>query len=288
MMKIDGKTRRMAIATILSTVLLSSIPAQAGDVPRLPLDIAHRGGAGLAPENTLAAFRAGIEAGADGVELDVHLSRDGRLVVIHDPHVSRTTEGSGCVSDLDFADLKKLDASVRYTGPGAYGRQEVPSLEEVLDAVAGRIVTIQVEIKVKPDGSRYPGIEKKALEVLDRYGMKRKAVVLSFDYPTLRTVKDLDPAVPVCALVGTRQLRELGAGDSVAAAGSVAALGVEYAGVDERILTDELFASLRRAGLGVGVWTVNDEEKMLRFAGLGADFITTNRPDLLRKVLNRR
>jgi len=288
MMKIDLGTRLAAILTMLSAVLLSSFPAHAEDVPRLPLGIAHRGGAGLAPENTLAAFRAGIEAGADGVELDVHLSRDGRLVVMHDPLVSRTTDGMGYISDLDFEELKKLDASARYTGPGVHGRQEVPSLEEVLDAVAGGIVTIQVEIKVKSAGSRYPGIEKKVLETLGRYGMSRKAVVLSFDYPTLRTVKELDPAMPVCALVGTRQLRELGAGDPAAAARSAAALGVEYAGVDDRILTDGFFGSLKRTGLKVGVWTVNDVEKMRRFADLGADFITTNRPDLLRKVLGPR
>ena len=136
--------------------------------------VAHRGGAGLAPENTLAAFRAGLEQGADALELDVHLSRDGELVVIHDPILARTTNAAGEVGDMTFAELRQLDAAARYFGPPV-GRQLIPTLQEVVDLAKGR-ASLQIEIKVRSDGSRYPGIESKVVETLRQSGMVDDAV----------------------------------------------------------------------------------------------------------------
>lgn len=127
--------------------------------------VAHRGGAGLAPENTLAAFESGIAQKADLVEMDVHLSKDGQVVVMHDPDLTRTTDGSGNIADKTLAELKQLNDAAKYSGPGSYGRQEIPTLEEVVKLVNGR-VGLQVEIKVKADGSRYPGIEQKVVDIL--------------------------------------------------------------------------------------------------------------------------
>jgi glycerophosphoryl diester phosphodiesterase len=120
--------------------------------------------------------------------------------------------------------------------------------------------------------------------------MLQAATVLSFDFPTLQAIKTLAPSLPACALVSTAYLERMGrrsptAGPSAVAA-EIAALGVELAGVDRRWLTESLYGELRRRGLGVGVWTVDDAAEMRRFRELGVDFITTNRPDVLRATLD--
>lgn len=255
-----------------------------------PLDsimlVAHRGGAGLAPENTLAAFNIGLEQGADALEFDVHLSRDGVPVVIHDPFLARTTNVPGEVGNLNLEELKALDASARYFGPGLWGPQKIPTLDEVLELVKGR-AQVQVEIKLKADGSRYPGIEEAVLSALNRHGMLENSIILSFDFPTLQTIKALHPSMKTCALISTRYLSQMGNRGPLSVSEELAKLGVDYVGVNERYMSPELYTSLRQQGLKVGVWTVNSEERMRYFSEMGVDFITTDRPDILRAVLKR-
>jgi glycerophosphoryl diester phosphodiesterase len=250
---------------------------------RRVLRIAHRGGAGLAPENTLASFRKGLEFQADAVELDVHLSSDGELVVMHDPNVARTTDGSGEIGTKSLAEIRKLDASARWFG-APVGTQAVPMLQEVLDLVKGSC-GVQIEIKLRTDGSRYAGIEGKVVEAVRRSGMMDRIVVLSFDYPTLVDVKALEPRLRACALVNKASLVAIGKTDPAAVGAEMARLGADYVGVDKAVLTQALYDGLRSRGLGVGVWTVDDEKTMRQFAAMGVDFITSNRPDLLRGVL---
>jgi glycerophosphoryl diester phosphodiesterase len=248
------------------------------------IKVAHRGGAGLAPENTLAAFRVGLEQGADALELDVHLSRDGELVVIHDPIVARTTNAAGAVGDMTFAELRQLDASARFFGPPV-GRQLIPTLQEVVDLAKGR-AALQIEIKVRADGSRYPGIESKVVETLRQSGMVDAAVILSFDFPTLTAVRTLEPRLRTCALISRAFLSEIGKRGPATVASEMAALGVTSVGVEKSWLSEPLYRELRSRGLGVGVWTVDDPEAMRTFALMGVDFITSNRPDLLRETLS--
>lgn len=245
--------------------------------------VAHRGGAGLAPENTLAAFRAGLGEKADALELDVHLSSDGELVVIHDPVLARTTGTAGEVGQSTLAELRTLDAAARWFGPRV-GRQLIPTLQEVVDLAKGH-ASLQVEIKVKADGSRYPGIEAKVVETLRQSGMVDQAVILSFDFPTLATIGALEPRLRTCALISRAYLSKVGTRGPAAVAGEIAALGAAFAGVEKSWLTEPLYAALRARSLGVGVWTVDDPADMRRFAAMGVDFITSNRPDLLREAL---
>lgn len=248
--------------------------------------VAHRGGAALAPENTLAAFRSGIAHGADALELDVHLSHDGRLVVIHDPTVDRTTNGSGIVADLSMAQLKALDASARFEGPFA-GPQEIPTLEEVLELLAApgnERVGLQVEIKLRADGSRYPGITEALVSMLRAWSLVDRATALSFDFATLQTIARLEPGLRTCALVGKDYFKSAAAIPPDQIARSLAALGVDSVSVREQNLDRNLYAALRREGLGVSAWTVDDPGRMRSLAALGVDFITSNRPDLLRQV----
>jgi len=253
-------------------------------VPTRVLKVAHRGGAGLAPENTLAAFNRGLAHGADFLELDIHMSKDGQLVVIHDATLARTTNASGEVSDYTAAELAALDASARYFGAFTPERQAVPTLDQVLTLAKGR-AGLQIEIKLRADKTRYPGIEAKLVEMLRAQGMLDDVVVLSFDFPTLQEIKEIEPRLKTCALISTAYLQGIGRGGPAKVADEMDALDVEYVGVKDTWLSDPLLFALTARGLQVGVWTVNDAESIRQFAAKGVAFITSDQPDLLREVL---
>lgn len=275
----------------IMTAMLSSASSTPADqaaataaAPGRVLKVAHRGGAGLAPENTLAAFEMGLAHGADMLELDVHLSKDGRLMVIHDPTLARTTNLSGAVADYTAAELAAADAAAKWFGAAPKSKQYVPVLDEVLTLAQGR-AGLQVEVKVREDKQRYPDIEAKLVEILRDRGMLAESVVLSFDFPTLVEVKRIEPRLKTCALISTAYLQSVGRGGPDKVAEEVAALGVEYVGVNATWLTEALMAALKARNLQVGVWTVDDADQMRKFAAMGVAFITSNRPDILRAVL---
>jgi len=275
-------------AAVLTACAAPGTPATPGPASPQPapvrvLKVAHRGGAGLAPENTLAAFNAGLAHHADFLELDVHLSKDGQLVVIHDPNLARTTNLSGDVADYTAAELAAVDASAKFFGPVTVEPQPIPTLEQVLALAKGR-AGVQIEIKVRADKSRYPGIEAKVVDALRAHEMLDEAVILSFDFPTLREIKRTEPQVRTCALISTAYLSSVGRAGPAQVADELSALGAEYVGVNHTWLTDALFTALTGRGLQVGAWTVNDPADMRRLAALGVAFITSDRPDLLRET----
>jgi glycerophosphoryl diester phosphodiesterase len=278
--------RRAAVLALAGLFLMAAACVTAGDAGapagRRVLKVAHRGGAGLAPENTLASFRSGMDHGADAVELDVHLSSDGELVVMHDPEVSRTTDGSGEIGRKSLAEIRRLDASAKFPG-ASVGQQAVPRLQEVLDLVKGRC-GVQIEIKVRTDGSRYAGIEEKVVQAVRQSGMVDQAVVLSFDFPSIAVVKAIEPRLRTCALATKAYFQGEGKSGPAAVAAQMEKLDVDFMGVEKSWLSLGLYDALRARGIGVGVWTVDDEATMRRFAAMGVDFITSNRPDLLDQV----
>ncbi|BBD08306.1 glycerophosphodiester phosphodiesterase [Desulfovibrio ferrophilus] len=151
---------------------------------------AHRGFSAKYPENTLAAFEAALEAGADGIELDVTLSRDGRLVVIHDETLDRTTDGTGPVSALDWDELGDLDAGRWFDE--AFAGQRLPSLSEVLDVVGGKML---VNIEIKPEAACVSAdvpVEQQVLDCVREHGLMDSVVVSSFDYSILLRLRGLD------------------------------------------------------------------------------------------------
>ena len=163
------------------------------------LIIGHRGASGDAPENTMAAFELAEQQGADGVELDVHLSADGVPVVIHDARLERTTSGAGRVRDASLAALKRLDAGAwfnrRYPSRARshYAGQKIPTLAEALGWVRMRRMQAYVEIKL---GSRaYPGIETLVLEAITHSGAAPLVTIISFNYPTLARLRQLDSRI---------------------------------------------------------------------------------------------
>ncbi|MGH7318936.1 MAG: glycerophosphodiester phosphodiesterase [Candidatus Rokuibacteriota bacterium] len=235
-----------------------------------PLLVAHRGASTVAPEHTVPAYEAAIQAGADALELDVHLSADDQLVVIHDARLERTTDGRGLVRDLTLAELKRRDAG-RWFGR-AFRGQRIQTLSEVLERFRDR-VAFGVELKGGSDF--YPGIEERLLSLLQIYEVTDRTLVASFDHHALRRCRELDPEVRTGALVAGRLL----APGMLAPNGILSALCLKA-----ELTTARDVAACRDAGLDCYVWVVNDAPAARRFAEAGVTGIITDRPDLLRSV----
>jgi len=258
--------------------------APAGAAPAAPgwLVIAHRGGAGLAPENTLASFRNGIALGAGVIEMDAHLSRDGAVVVIHDPTLERTTDGKGRVADRSLAELQALNAAARF-GDGRYARQAVPAFADVLDLLRGNTVRAEVEIKVPPQG-RYAGIEALMAGMLAERGLIGRVSFSSFDFGVLADVKRADARVQTVALMTSDFFRRVPVdmpAQVVAAAHAAGAIAV-----NKDYLTAPMVQEAHARGMQAEVWTVDSEAEMRQFIAMGVDGIITNRPDTLLRLRN--
>ena len=149
---------------------------------------AHRGASGYAPENTMDAFQKAIEMKADGIELDVHLTEDGEVVVIHDEVLDRVSDGTGRVQDFTCNELKKFNFNKLHP---KYEKEEIPTLEEVYQLIKPTDLTINVEIKTGI--VFYPGIEERVLELTERLGMKERVIYSSFNHYTIRKIKESEP-----------------------------------------------------------------------------------------------
>jgi glycerophosphoryl diester phosphodiesterase len=235
--------------------------------------VGHRGAMGHCPENTLASFERGLELGADWIELDVHMSRDGVLVVIHDETVDRTTNGHGLVRDHSLAELKALDAG-SWFGP-EYAGQRIPTLDEVLAWARQRNTIVDIEIKNAP--IFYAGIEAAIIEALDRYDMAERVIVISFDHAAVQSLKALDARIATGVLYAGRPV-DAGAGMARAARADAVLPHWAY-------VTAEDVGAAHAAGLSVAPWVSSDPEVLRQLIAAGVDAIGTNHPDVLRDVL---
>ena len=235
--------------------------------------IGHRGAMGHCPENTFVSFERALELGADWIELDVHLTRDGALAVIHDETVDRTTDGHGFVRDHTLAELKKLDAGAWFGSE--FAGQRIPSLDEVLVWARKRNTVVDIEIKNAP--IYYAGIEEAVVESLDRSGMAEQVILISFDHRSVRRVKALDARVVTGVLYAARPTD---AGLGLARAAHADAVLPHWAYV-----TPEDVRVAHEAGLAVAPWATSDPEVLRALVGAGVDAIGTNHPDVLRRLL---
>jgi glycerophosphoryl diester phosphodiesterase len=267
---------------------------------------AHRGGAALWPENSLLAFRRAIAMGAPLVECDVHLTADGELAVIHDRTLDRTTEGRGPVAERTAAELGAL--RLRASGAGIPDRSDdaltderIPMLDQLLGLLAPSPVRLLLEVKEPGTfaacerrdgrlaiigGRRYEGLEGRVLHALDRHDMRGRTTVMAFNPDVIREVRGAAPSQRTTLLFARRQLDAAGA-TAVEALELAAAIGATDVGVEHSLADTALVAAARARGLGLGVWTVNDSFLMRRYADLGVDLITTDRPDIAQQVLGR-
>ena len=246
-----------------------------------PLYAAHRGGALLWPENSMLAFHNALAMGADFLELDVHLSRDGEVVVIHDPTLDRTTTGTGPVRERTLAELRALQLKDRN---GTAIPEPVPTLDEVVALVAASKRQMLLEIKVDEQRRRYPGIEEKVFAVLDRHQFTPFAVVMAFEADTWRRIRQLRPDSRTGALYSPRMLPAARVDSELQA---LRQAGVSFVGLHQAIVGPEVPKQARLAGLTLGVWTVNERDAIERFLMLGAGVVITDRPDLAKDLLGR-
>ena len=247
--------------------------------------IAHRGGAGLAPENTLASFRNGLSLNADYLEMDAHLTQDGVVVIIHDDTIDRTTDGAGRIHDFALADLQKFNAASKYAN-GTTERQMIPTLAQVLDTVKPTKARIEVEIKVPPWG-RDAGIEQKILDEISSRQMLDRVQISSFDFNVLKEVKKLNPRMKTVALVTAGFYRANDVSQPAKIAEQIQALGAEFFASNKDFLSPGLVEEMRQRKIQVEVWTVDSDTEMKKFIAMGVDGIITNRPDTLNRVLGR-
>jgi len=238
--------------------------------------IAHRGASGVAPENTMAAFQRAVEMGAGFIETDLQLSRDARLVALHDDTLDRTTNGHGPVSGKTLEELRKLDAGAWFAkGPatrGDFAGERIPTIEEVL--AFGREKDIGLYLELKPRGPS--GAELAIVGTLRASGEIGRSVVLSFDSGSLMRVRQFEP------LLATGFLYSKRLSDGVARAVSAGAR--QLLPRADRI-TPALVAEAHRNDLKVVAWTVNDRAKMKEMMSAGVDGIITNYPDELMALL---
>lgn len=273
------------------------------DTNRKPLVIAHRGASGVAPENTLAAFRLAARCGANGVEMDVQLSADGRVVVIHDARVNRTTTGTGPVASFTLSQLRELDASewferrlalrprVRSMAERAaahtsnhgslFQGETIPTLEEALSLLASyRLSRIYVELKSKP--STRQALLEATIAVVRDLSLENAITLLSFDHQIIKDAKQIASEIRTAATFPI-------AGRTIATARSIIS-SVERVNADEAALhfglaTKRTVATLHERGLSVSAWTANNKMVMRRLVACGVDSIMTNFPDRLRSVI---
>jgi len=270
----------LALGLVAVTAVVGSVTAAAQGMVA-PLFAAHRGGALLWAENSLLAFRNALALGADFLELDVHLTRDGEVVVIHDATLDRTTTGTGPVRERTLAELSAVRLKDR---GGAVLDEGIPALDQVVAlAVAGKRQML-LEIKTDERKQRYPQIEEKVFAVLDRHRFTPFTVVMAFEGATWRRLRQVRPDARVAALYSARML------PAAAVAAEIDALrqaGVSFVGLDQAIVTAEVAKQARLAGLTLGVWTVNERAAIARFIEQGVGVVITDRPDLAKELLGR-
>ncbi len=235
---------------------------------------AHRGASGYAPENTIEAFRKAVEMRADGVELDVQMSKDGELVVIHDETLDRVSDVSGNVRDMTLAQLKEVDVGKPFPG---YPTVRIPTLREVMEELKPTGLTINIECKTGL--FFYPGLEEKLNELIGKMNMEEKIWISSFNHRSVLRMKALRPELKTGFLVQ----------DVLAdAAGYAKYYGVEALHPACYHMQEEgLIERCKEQGVAVHLWTVNDREWMERFARAGVDALITNYPDQAREVIDR-
>ena len=240
--------------------------------------VAHRGGALIGNENTLSAFESGIRAGADLIELDVHLTADSVVVVCHDPTLNRTTDRKGRISELTLEQFKQARALDRETGKPT--DEALPTLSEALDLIKGR-AGVLLEIKKFRKG-KYEGIEEKVLKLIEEKGMHDDVICQSFVDEVIEKIHSLDPSVRVeklifCTLPFGNCFDTGFTSFSFEKYSYCSSINVYY-----KFASDAFIKQCHNAGLEVKVWTVNE----LKNLNPNVDGVITNRPDLFRKHLD--
>lgn len=267
---------------LITCLSLAVMPAFAAEI------VAHRGASYDAPENTKSSIKLGFEQGADAVEIDVYLTKDGRVVLFHDKNTEKLDGSKAPIADRTLAELQKLDVGTWKGGAGAwsgnpYAGEKMPVLEDVLGLIP-RGKKIFLEIKCGPE--ILPPIKK----IFDENDIDGEQItIITFNEDTAAGAKKMFPSIPVYWLESIKQDEKTGEWgpprDALIA--TAKSLGVDGVDLQARPVIDAAFVkAVKAAGLEMHVWTVDDPAEAKRLAAAGVDSITTNRPAFLREKLD--
>ena len=234
----------------------------------------HRGFSSDYPENTMLAFRKAYEAGADGIELDARLTDDGYVVVMHDPTVDRTTNGTGTLWDMPLSEVQTLDAGIKKGL--VFEGEKVPLLEEVFKEFGGKLL-INVELVNYNEGDERI-LADKVGEMIDEYGLRESVIISSFRFNNLVYMKDKHPDVQ-CGLLAYPKLKGFIARNLLNHSLSVDALHPYSEDINEALVRKE-----HQCGRKVRAWTVNDPKEIIRLYKIGVDGIYTDNPAEARQI----
>ncbi|MCR5155002.1 MAG: glycerophosphodiester phosphodiesterase [Lachnospiraceae bacterium] len=237
-----------------------------------PLVWAHRGACGYAPENTLLSFKKAIELGADGIELDVQLTKDDVMVICHDETVDRTSDGTGWIKDLTFAELRKLNFNKTFP---EQGRATIPTLEEVYALIKPTNLTINVELKTGI--VFYKDLERKVIELTEKMGMADRVIYSSFNHYSCVKIHELRPETYVGFLYADGPI------DMAPYAKKHGANALHPALYNLQF--PNYMQDAAANGLDVNVWTVNEPEHIGLCAKMGVHAIITNYPDRVKEII---
>lgn len=237
---------------------------------------AHRGYSGKYPENTMLAFQKAAETGCYAVEMDVQLTKDGQVVIIHDETIDRVTDGSGYVRDYTLEELQKFNAAASWNGK--HGFQKIPSFEEYCAWV--KDVDLVTNIEVKSGVYYYEELEEKTLELIRKYGLEKKVMFSSFNHMSLALLRKLAPEIPCGALV-----ERVGLGN---AGYYCHKHDFAFYHPGWNILTEEDVQICKKHGVGINVWTINGMGELETLYDWGCEGVITNYPDVCQVWLNRK
>ncbi len=239
------------------------------------LVIAHRGFSGKYPENTMLAFRKAVEAGADGIENDVQLTKDLVPVIMHDEAVDRTTDGKGFLRTFTYDELRRLNDSYPARFGQQFAPQTVPTLDEYLRWMAEEAVHIVTNIELKNSVYYYTGMEEMVLRMIQNYELEDRIILSSFNNASMALVKRLDPKIR-CGFLYPVAMDNPGA--------YCRRMGVDYYHPDYTSLTAEQVWNCTQNGIGVNPWTVNDAESIRKLKSWGVNAVIGNYPDVAKEV----
>lgn len=236
--------------------------------------IAHRGYSGKYPENTMLAFRKAVEAGCDEIELDVQVTKDGVVVVMHDERIDRTTDGVGYIRDYTYEELKKFNAAKLY--PNVTEFENIPSFEEYCAWAAKQNVSTNIEIKTGI--YYYEDIEKKVVDIIHKFGLEEKVMFSSFNHISLSKLKQLMPQAKCGALVE---------GEGLGNAGYYCkSSGFEFYHPCFDCLSDSVIEDCKAMGVGLNVWTINHMVQLEQLYKWNCSGVITNFPEVCRAWLD--
>ncbi len=233
---------------------------------------AHRGASGYMPENTLCAFQKAIDMGADGIELDVQLTKDGQIVVIHDEWIDRTSDGKGWVKDYTLEELRKFNYNKTHP---EVEHADIPTMREVFELIKPTNLVINIELKTSV--VYYP-IEEAIVAMTKEFGMEDRVIYSSFSHSSACKIHEIDPSAKIGFLYADDPLDMVGYATKYGANALHPALyNLQHEG-----FVDEAHA----AGLEVNSWTINETEHIALACKVGIDAIITNYPDKAREIAN--